>query len=446
MGFSRTGCASGWSAMNTIALRIGLLLAVGMTICPVSVSAQGIYLPSLGPVNRGMGGAAVAAPVDPLGALYWNPASISGLESSQMSFGMEFLLADTTIDSTLGPFSGSTGGEPGVVPIPEIAWVQKTPDPRITLGLAITGVAGFKTNFPASTTNPVLTPQSNTFGVPGGLGSLYTEAEFYQLLPTISFAITDRLSIGLGPTVTMGKIAIDPMVFVAPDDADGSGGARYPEGRGTRYAWGGGAQLGVYYITEQAWHFGASIKSPQWMEPFRFHSQNEVGGPRTDRVKVDLPMVVSVGAAYSGFDRTVLAMDVRYFDHRNADGFGDAGFNADGSVAGLGWRSVFSVASGIQHQVSDMLTLRAGYSYNQNPVSSSAAFFNLGSPLYYQHLFSVGATVYLTNNVAWNMGYSLAPESEVTGPMQTPFGALPGGSVTSRNVAHLFGFGATVQY
>src|SRR4051812_33657633 len=39
----------------------------------------GDSLPGAGPINRSMGGAAVAAPIDPAGALYWNPATIGGL-------------------------------------------------------------------------------------------------------------------------------------------------------------------------------------------------------------------------------------------------------------------------------------------------------------------------------------------------------------------------------
>ena len=43
------------------------------------------------------------------------------------------LLADIEIASTFGPFAGSTGAEPGVVPIPTIGWVHKTDDPRVTV-------------------------------------------------------------------------------------------------------------------------------------------------------------------------------------------------------------------------------------------------------------------------------------------------------------------------
>ena len=40
---------------------------------------QGLVLPSAGPINGSMAGASVAASIDPAGALYWNPATISAL-------------------------------------------------------------------------------------------------------------------------------------------------------------------------------------------------------------------------------------------------------------------------------------------------------------------------------------------------------------------------------
>ncbi|MCR9211616.1 MAG: hydrocarbon degradation protein, partial [bacterium] len=41
--------------------------------------SQGVYISSAGPINRSMGGASTAAPISALSAMYWNPASISGM-------------------------------------------------------------------------------------------------------------------------------------------------------------------------------------------------------------------------------------------------------------------------------------------------------------------------------------------------------------------------------
>ena len=97
-------------------------------------------------------------------------------------------------------------------------------------------------------------------------GPLFSEACFLQLAPTVAYAITDRLALGVAPTLTMGKVCVDPLGFAPPTN----GG--YPPGKGTRYHWGGGAQAGIYYIGQCGWHWGLTIKSPQWFEDFRFHT------------------------------------------------------------------------------------------------------------------------------------------------------------------------------
>ena len=63
--------------------RRGILVAFAtllfMTLGSVPARAQfGLALSGVGPINRSMGGAAVAAPIDAAGAFFWNPATISG--------------------------------------------------------------------------------------------------------------------------------------------------------------------------------------------------------------------------------------------------------------------------------------------------------------------------------------------------------------------------------
>ena len=72
-----------------------------------------------------MGGASVAAPIDSIGAIYWNPASISGLASSETSFGLGLLMPNHTVSSTFpGLGSGSTEADAGIFPVPNIGWVH----------------------------------------------------------------------------------------------------------------------------------------------------------------------------------------------------------------------------------------------------------------------------------------------------------------------------------
>ncbi len=329
--------------------------------------------------------------------------------------------------------------------MPNFAWVHKLNE-YATIGLGAMAVGGFKTNYPASLTNPVLAPPSNTPGVPGGLGSLYADAQFMQLVPAVSLAVTDRWSIGLAPTFTTGQIVVDPLLLAAPDDADGSHIPRYPAGRGTRYAWGAGAELGVYYITENCWHLGASVKSPQWMEDFRMHTENELGLPYVAKYKFDLPMIVSVGAAYSGIEDLVVAVDLRYFDYANTDGFGDHGYSPYGALNGLSWTNQLALATGLQYRMTDRLLLRAGYTFNTSPYGDADTFYNVASLLDYQHQLGLGGSWELSECVAFHVSYTHYFEWGSTGPIILPTGAIPGSSVTNTASADIAALGVTVKY
>jgi long-chain fatty acid transport protein len=419
-----------------------------LLLLPISaqVDAAGTYLSSGGPINQSMGGASTAAPLDAIGALYWNPATTSAVPN-ELGFGIGVLTPDLETSSSIpGLAAGTSDAEPGATPLPTVGWVFRPEHSAITYGLGVHAIAGYKTNFAASTTNPLFTPQSNAPGFPGGLGRVFTGAEFMQIAPTVSLAVSDRFSIAAGPTVTLGQLFADPLLLTSPDDADGSGVPRYPSGRGTRSHWGGGFQVGVYYITDRHWHFGASLKSPQWMETIHFRTEDELGRPRVGRTKLDLPMILSLGTAYSGYRDWVFAMDARYYDFKNTDGWGAHGFNLDGSLGGVGQSNLLEIALGAQYQFSETLFLRTGYTFNQNPYQDAEATYAALAPLFYQHQLHFGGSKYLAENVALNVAYSYWPENTVAGPLVTPLGPVPGGRVSSTLSVHHVNAGITVRY
>lgn len=396
---------------------------------------QGAIVSAGGPIHRSMGGASTAAPVSAIGALYWNPATISGLERGELEVGLGLLSTDHRVESTFGPFSGSTEGDAGVYPVPNFGWVHRFGGSRWTLGVGVNSVAGFKTGLPVDPSNPVLAPQ------PTGMGRVSSEASFLHISPALSYAVTERLSVAAGPLIGTGQIGLEPFVY---DAVNGDG--TYPSGRATRYHWGGGVQAGVYYEGASGWNVGTSIKSPTWMETFEFQGQDENGLPRTLTAEIDLPLIVSIGAAFVSYRDYVFAVDFRLIDYANTDGLGDPSrFTADGSLAGLDWSSVFATAVGVQRRVSDRIQLRGGYTYNQNPIQDAESFFNVPSPLFYQHMLSFGGSYSLCRDVAFNVGYSHYFESTREGPIFAP-GPVSGSSVTNRMRANLFSFGVSVRH
>ena len=423
------------------------LCAVAIAFGTLATSAcygQGIALNSIGAINQSMGGAAVAAPLDAVGALHWNPATISGLPQSEVSLGSLLALSTQRVSSNVGPFFGdTTEGEPGASPIPYMGFVEHVCDTPWTYGLGIYGVAGFRTNYPISATNPALTPQP-PLGV--GIGRAFSEAEIIQMAPTVSYAVTERLSVGVAPTISMAKIAIDPLLLATPDDANGDNIYTYPSGRGSRYLWGGGFQIGAYYIASETCRVGASFKSPQWIEPLRFKTTNELGQDQLVKRSFVYPLIVSLGASYQATERAIIALDVRYMDYGNSAGFGPGGYADDGALAGLGWSSVMSVATGVQLELTPRCYLRFGYCFNQNPISDSESSLNVLSPVIMQHFVGVGGSWYATDRLAFSLTYGHGFENSVEGPILTPLGPVPNSSIRNELTINGVSFGITFRH
>src|SRR5262245_24566571 len=107
---------------------------------------QGLITPGSGAMHRSMAGASTAVGVDAAGALYWNPAVISGLSGSEVVIGSEMIIPNTHLASTLpagafGPVgpdrtqSGLTRSDSGLVPTTGIGIVYQPEDMPLTYGM-----------------------------------------------------------------------------------------------------------------------------------------------------------------------------------------------------------------------------------------------------------------------------------------------------------------------
>lgn len=440
---------------TTLLRRVFLTLAILLVIA-TSDRAYGQYGPILsgsGPVNRSMAGVAVASPLSPSGALYWNPATMSGFSRSEVDFGAEFLLLDTRLSSqysadVFGPgvppigLSGQTLSNSTVYPLPNASVVFRPENSPFSYGLGLTAVAGFGVDYPGSGTNPILTPRPPV-GV--GVGQVFSDYQVLQINAAVAYQLTDRLSIGASPNVNIGRLQFEPGLFVPPDNANGDPFSSYPAATHTRSVWGAGFTIGLYYQAD-TWATGLSYKSPQWFERYRYNTTDEQGNPRGASVGLDLPMILSWGLAYTGFDRLVLAADLRYIGFSGAKGFGDDGFLPTGAASGLGFDDTFAVAVGAQYRLTDRLSVLGGYSFGTNPVPDSRSGVNIASPTIIEHVFSAGATWAVTEDFALTVGYLFGPENSISGPLLLPTGPVPGTVVGNSTSFHSITLGASVKF
>src|SRR5262245_55807016 len=225
---------------------------------------HGIIMSGGGPIGRSMGGVGTATALDSLGGLFWNPAALSALPKHEMTLGTEILLPHANVSSSVlannfGPgappvaMSGSTNSDSGALILPNVGWSQKVEGTDLTVGLGLLAAAGLDANYPASFTNPVLSPSPPT-GV--GVGRAFAELQVFQIVPTVSYQLTDRLALGFSPIVNVASLKVSPLLVAAPNDANGDGFFTYPDGTHTHLQWGGGFQFGAYYSLTEDLHFG----------------------------------------------------------------------------------------------------------------------------------------------------------------------------------------------
>jgi long-chain fatty acid transport protein len=294
---------------------------------------------------------------------------------------------------------------------------RMTDDSPLTLGLGIFGVVGGSVNFPGSYQTPVLTPRQppNYFGV----GPIFGNLSLLGVNPMASLKLTDRLAIGGGPIITAGTPSFNP-AFFAPGPKDATGLPTFPAATNARPYWGGGFQVGLLYELNENWNFGFSYKSPVWQERWHFNSSFPNLAPRRIGIQASLPEIFSWGVAYKGLPRTLIDVDLRYFDYPHSELFGPKVIDG-----GLGWRGVFAVALGAQYQATDRLTLRGGYLYNTNPIPNPVTLFNVQAPGIITNTLTLGASFQVTENVTASLAWMHGFRNAIQGPILQ----IPGSSV-----------------
>lgn len=91
---------------------------------------------------------------------------------------------------------------------------------------------------------------------------------------------------------------------------------------------------------------------------------------------------------------------------------------------GFGWRDMNVYKLGLNYQLNQQLTVRAGFSDNQQPVPADETFFNILAPGVVRKHYTVGAT-YSIGSHEITMHYLDAPEVVVKGQNSIPDAALP---------------------
>ncbi|MGL4593799.1 MAG: OmpP1/FadL family transporter [Thermoguttaceae bacterium] len=399
-------------------------------------AAQGVMLRGAGAVNESVAGVGTAMPLDSTGALIWNPATISALKKNEISFSLGLIIPETQVSSSVGPISGSTKGQSGAVPVPNMSFVwRRCPKSPVTYGFGLGGVGGAASLYAADApgqTNPIL----------GGLAKS-ANVVVLQLTPTVSYQVNNKLSVGIAPLVDLASLNINPMQLGQPLGTE-------LHNYGTRYAWGGGFQIGAYYDFKNNFKTGFMFKSPIWAEKLHYEGTKAHGAgsgtPVSGDFDLDLPMTLSWGVSYDGIRHTTVGLDVRYFDYANTAGFKSGVNPGTGIVEGLDWDSVMAISIGGERRINEKLKVRMGYCWNQQPIPSRSAALAVAAPMIGQHVLGMGASYAFARDLELSVAYSHSFLAKVSGYFPTGNPLAPIGNVTNQMSANVFVAGITKKW
>jgi long-chain fatty acid transport protein len=426
-----------------------IIMTLGLGILPFILFAQaGHIMQGIGATNISMGGASIAQPLDINGALQWNPAAISAFDKKILSVNAGLFFSSPVLSSTVptsgGPFSGVTKDDRGASVMPALAMVWGKKNSKHTFGVSAFGISGFGVTFPENNANAINMPQSD-----GGFGRIQSDYQLLQVGLTYSYKISEQFSIGLAPTFNYSSLKLAPNPLSSPSPSLG-----YPvSDKATALGFGG--QFGIFYNSGKGIKLGASYKTPQEFGSFDFKNTYLDGSSASNvKFKMNYPAIVSAGIGYSK-NKIDAALDYRFVNYKNTEGFKAKGWTNTASVAGFGWNNISIISAGLQYKGINKLPLRAGYTYSSNPINSELAFFSTPATAVIKNAFQFGFgyefNTQFTLNVTYHHGTSSGSTSgPLLNPMMitasNPYGAIPGSNVSYKMTTDLVMVGINYSF
>jgi long-chain fatty acid transport protein len=361
------------------------MAVIGCLSCVPGIAwAQGAMLHGIGPVNSSMGGAGAALLNESLGALTYNPALIAGAEGNQISFTSEFFKDSIIIETTIDTLTGRATPNSQRNAVPAFGWMMRHPKGKLALGFGLIGLAGFGADYAADAQSLLFAP------IPNGFGRIYTDYRATKIPVAFAYRVTPKLALGASVNVYVSEFGVAPLPYKF-FDADASGNRYYSEAGKLDRRWAVSAQFGFAYQASPVVSVGGSITLPQNFATHEWNSSNanpgsvDYGQPKTVSFDLDGPMVATFGVGLKPSAKTQVAIDGMFTKYEGVHGFGGPGGINNGVLDPFGWRSVWTVKAGVQHQATEKLVVRAGYNYSQMPLRSEVVLSATGAPATFQH-------------------------------------------------------------
>ncbi|MBI1451219.1 MULTISPECIES: OmpP1/FadL family transporter [Acinetobacter] len=386
-----------------------LSLGIFAILSNATHATTGYFMHGYGVKAQGNAGTSIANFNDAL-TIASNPAGLSWIEQ-QVNVGATIFAPDRSSSIHGSPFADgeydANGREYFV--IPEVAYSHLVND-QVAVGFAIYGNGGMNTSYKQS--------PFEKYGSTGPAGVNLSQLFFS---PAVAWKYAPNQSVAFASNIMYQQFeakGIDGFAQLSQDSTNLSNrGKDSSTGIGFKLGWSG------QFLNDQL-TLGAKYSSKVKASNFDKYS-----GLFAENGGFDVPESYGVGVAFKLTPALTVAADVERINYSNVASVGNS-LNLTEPLgtaqgAGFGWQDINIYKIGATYQATPKLTLRAGYSHNDQPIQSDQTFLNILAPGVVQDHLSLGVTWQLDAHQDVSIAYTHALEAEVNGQSSIPvnFGA-----------------------
>lgn len=333
-------------------------MLIGSLLCSAMVFGQGYQLNLQGMKQTAMGGAGTAVPWD-VSTIFYNPAGLTSIRNVQASVNAVGVMPYTRYVSAPTGTEVVDAEESTYVPFNAYIGAPLAYKSKFSIGLGVYTPFGTGIEWADDWTGRFM------------VRKMQLRTTFFQ--PTLSYMITDDISVGAGFIYAMGSF--DHNRALPFYDNNGTEGLTELSGKSS----GVGYNLGVHIRANDIVQFGVNYRSQVNMKVKDGYARFNVPASISESYIntsfesiMPMPQVLSVGMGIDVSETVTLQLDANYtgwaaYDSLRIDYKDNSGDIQDEQIAKR-YTNTLSVRAGVNYEFSDKVAGMLGAAYEPSPV------------------------------------------------------------------------------
>ncbi len=393
--------------------RLSLLLTASapLLFSPI-VQAAAFQLYELGTPIIGTAGVGQAAIANDASTVYFNPAGMTALPSTEIMLGSEIILPYANFSpNSSNTISGNNGSNAGVLSPSVGGYFVYNYAPKLKMGLGVTSPYAGELYYTNHWVGRYIVQQMALMTI--------------NVNPAIAYQINDWISLGAGASIEYASLyqtvalRLDPTLDGQASINTGSFAPGFNLGVFlTPYA---GTQVGLAYRSQIVHHLKGAINFLN------------IGTTPTARTKMVMPANIIASLSQHVNEQFTVLGELGW---ANWSSMRNTVLTVDGysAVTPQKWNDTYRIGLGGQYRVQPPLLLQAGVSYDSSPTTSSKRTPNL--PMDRQIRVGAGLEYFMTKAITLGLSYEYMNMGSAPINNTSSMGTLSGDY--SRNYANFF--------